>query len=88
MTGGVGADGTQTQQLQMLPMSNSDVQPGATETQQMRVMAPPGVSYCFSLTDDALTSCSRICGYDYAWRLRLRVRRYKTRSIFRGSQLG
>jgi AP-1 complex subunit gamma-1 len=27
----------------MLPMSNSDVQPGATETQQMRVMAPPGV---------------------------------------------
>jgi len=31
-----------TQQLQMLPMSNSDVQPGATETQQMRVVAPPG----------------------------------------------
>jgi AP-1 complex subunit gamma-1 len=24
-------------------MSNSDVQPGTTETQQMRVMAPPGV---------------------------------------------
>ncbi|KAG1878591.1 adaptin N terminal region-domain-containing protein [Suillus tomentosus] len=31
-----------SQQLQMLPMSNSDVQPGATETQQMRVMGPPG----------------------------------------------
>ncbi|KAF8556414.1 Adaptor protein complex AP-1 gamma subunit [Imleria badia] len=31
-----------TQQLQMLPMTNSDVQPGATETQQMRVIAPPG----------------------------------------------
>ncbi|KAG2346685.1 Adaptor protein complex AP-1 gamma subunit [Suillus weaverae] len=31
-----------SQQLQMLPMSNSDVQPGTTETQQMRVMAPPG----------------------------------------------
>lgn len=36
--------GTQSQQLQMLPMSNPDVQPGATETQQMRVVAPPGVS--------------------------------------------
>ncbi|KAG1728067.1 adaptin N terminal region-domain-containing protein [Suillus paluster] len=31
-----------SQQLQMLPMSNPDVQPGATETQQMRVIAPPG----------------------------------------------
>jgi AP-1 complex subunit gamma-1 len=31
-----------SQQLQMLPMSNSDVQPGTTETQQMRVIAPPG----------------------------------------------
>ncbi|OJA19912.1 hypothetical protein AZE42_03760 [Rhizopogon vesiculosus] len=31
-----------SQQLQMLPMSNSDVHPGTTETQQMRVMAPPG----------------------------------------------
>ncbi|KAG2356259.1 adaptin N terminal region-domain-containing protein [Suillus spraguei] len=31
-----------SQQLQMLPMSNSDIQPGTTETQQMRVMAPPG----------------------------------------------
>lgn len=27
----------------MLPMSNSDVQPGAIETQQMRVIAPVGV---------------------------------------------
>ncbi|KIK99344.1 hypothetical protein PAXRUDRAFT_822821 [Paxillus rubicundulus Ve08.2h10] len=31
-----------SQQLQMLPMSNPDVQPGTTETQQMRVIAPPG----------------------------------------------
>ncbi|KAG8214996.1 adaptin N terminal region-domain-containing protein [Butyriboletus roseoflavus] len=31
-----------SQQLQMLPMSNPDVRPGATETQQMRVIAPPG----------------------------------------------
>jgi len=31
-----------SQQLQMLPMSNPDVSPGATETQQMRVIAPPG----------------------------------------------
>ncbi|KAK1221092.1 clathrin associated protein complex large subunit [Marasmius sp. AFHP31] len=31
-----------SQQLQMLPMSNSTVNPGATETQQMRVVAPVG----------------------------------------------
>ncbi|EGN95005.1 hypothetical protein SERLA73DRAFT_113706 [Serpula lacrymans var. lacrymans S7.3] len=33
-----------SQQLQMLPMSNPEVKPGATETQQMRVMAPPGTA--------------------------------------------
>jgi AP-1 complex subunit gamma-1 len=32
-----------TQQLQMLPMSSPDVLPGKTETQQMRILAPPGV---------------------------------------------
>ncbi|KAK2463677.1 hypothetical protein APHAL10511_004428 [Amanita phalloides] len=31
-----------TQQLQMLPMSSSTVNPGAVETQQMRVIAPVG----------------------------------------------
>ncbi|KAG9040966.1 clathrin associated protein complex large subunit [Tulasnella sp. UAMH 9824] len=31
-----------TQQLQMLPMSNQTVAPGATETQQLRVIAPAG----------------------------------------------
>ncbi|PAV19970.1 Adaptor complex AP-1 gamma subunit [Pyrrhoderma noxium] len=31
-----------TQQLQMLPMSSNTVSPGATETQQMRVIAPVG----------------------------------------------
>ncbi|KAF7982596.1 hypothetical protein HWV62_27618 [Athelia sp. TMB] len=30
-----------SQQLQMLPMSSPDINPGATETQQMRVVAPP-----------------------------------------------
>lgn len=34
----------QTQQLQMQPMSRPDVNPGATETQQMRITAPAGVS--------------------------------------------
>ena len=34
----------QTQQLQMLPMSQPNVNPGATETQQMRIMTPVGVS--------------------------------------------
>jgi len=33
-----------TQQLQMLPMSNSTVSPGATETQQLRVIAPQGAA--------------------------------------------
>ncbi|KAI6010702.1 adaptin N terminal region-domain-containing protein [Pisolithus orientalis] len=33
-----------SQQLQMLPMSNSDIRPSATETQQMRVIAPPGAN--------------------------------------------
>lgn len=41
--------GAQSQQLQMLPMSNTDVRPGAIETQQMRVIAPPGVSPCLLL---------------------------------------
>lgn len=34
---------SQSQQLQMLPMSSPDVNPGAVETQQMRVVAPVGV---------------------------------------------
>ena len=29
----------------MLPMSNPNINPGAVETQQMRVVAPVGVSY-------------------------------------------
>jgi AP-1 complex subunit gamma-1 len=37
-------DRQQTQQLQMQPMSRPDVNPGATETQQMRITAPAGVS--------------------------------------------
>jgi AP-1 complex subunit gamma-1 len=32
----------QTQQLQMLAMSNGNVSPGTAETQQMRIIAPPG----------------------------------------------
>jgi len=27
----------------MLPMSNADIAPGAVESQQMRIIAPPGV---------------------------------------------
>lgn len=42
--------GLQTQQLQMLPMSNADVAPGATETQQLRVTAPVGVRSTFTST--------------------------------------
>lgn len=29
----------------MLPMSSADVQPGAVETQSMKILAPPGVRY-------------------------------------------
>jgi len=36
---------SQSQQLQMLPMSSTDVNPGVVETQQMRVIAPVGVSH-------------------------------------------
>ena len=39
-------------------MSNSDVQPGATETQQMRVIAPPGVSPCPKVPADKLMCAS------------------------------
>lgn len=35
----------QTQQLQMQAMSNSDIVAGGTETQQLRIAAPPGVSF-------------------------------------------
>ena len=37
----------QSQQLQMLPMSNPSVSPGSVETQQMRVVAPVGVRFLF-----------------------------------------
>lgn len=57
-------DRQQTQQLQMQPMSRPDVNPGATETQQMRITAPTGVSieplyrvqrrFSFQLTDSFL----------------------------------
>lgn len=33
----------------MLPMSNTNVEPGVTETQQMRIIAPVGVSPFFLL---------------------------------------
>jgi len=49
VTGGVTANGVnfqaavpKTQQLQMMPMSSPNINPGATETQQMRVMVPVG----------------------------------------------
>lgn len=34
-----------TQQLQMQAISNANVAPGTTETQQLRILAPPGVSF-------------------------------------------
>jgi AP-1 complex subunit gamma-1 len=51
------ANRQQTQQLQMQPMSRQDVNPGATETQQMRITAPIGVSIAFA------TSCTPLTGF-------------------------
>lgn len=64
----------QTQKLQMLAMSKTDVSPGATETQQLRVMvAAPGVGLLplFSLSRAARSLCRArfhrlSSGYDYA----------------------
>lgn len=42
----------QSQQLQMLPMSNPNVSPGSVETQQMRIVAPVGVSSVYDLIGD------------------------------------
>ncbi|KAG6890087.1 clathrin associated protein complex large subunit [Termitomyces sp. Mi166 len=63
VTGGTTASGInfqaavpKSQQLQMLPMSNPTINPGAVETQQMRVIAPVGVNlpsmYCGGYRDD------------------------------------
>lgn len=59
----------QTQQLQMLPMSNPNVSPGATETQQMRVVAPVGVSPSPSL----IIKISHLFSFQSNLRLRLRI---------------
>jgi AP-1 complex subunit gamma-1 len=44
-----------TQQVTLLPMSATDIAPGATETQQMRVVAPPGVSLHTERTFELMT---------------------------------
>jgi hypothetical protein len=51
----------QTQQLQMLPMSNPDVNPGVVETQQMRVVAPVGASNSNPLFRKILTVSLECC---------------------------
>lgn len=42
----------------MLSISNSDVNPGRVETQQLRIMYPPGVShyFCFHSSSKGHTS--------------------------------
>lgn len=55
----------------MLPMSNQAVAPGATETQQLRVNAPPGVSRCLGSRFRVHTHKS--FGMQAQIRLRLRV---------------
>ncbi len=70
----------QTQQLQMQPMSHPDVDPGATETQQMRVTAPVGVSLLHPTT---ISMCVLIQS-SFFWTRRVTsdyVYEYRTRSV-------
>lgn len=66
----------QTQQLQMQPMSRPDVSPGTTETQQMRVTAPVGVSIASSrpptyrLITDFFLAYRPTSGYAYGYHIR------------------
>ena len=62
----------QTQQLQMLPMSQPDIKPGTTETQQMRITAPPGVCTHF-LRINWSPRLNMICRTQSAVRLRIRI---------------
>jgi hypothetical protein len=53
--------------MQMQPMSKADVQPGATETQALKIIAPPGVSGSFipvreESTYDVLSSLMFVYG--------------------------
>ena len=41
--------------MQMQPMSKADVQPGVTETQALKIIAPPGVSGSIILVQDGST---------------------------------
>ncbi|KAI8455346.1 AP-1 complex subunit gamma-1 [Phakopsora pachyrhizi] len=45
-----------TQKLQMLAISNSDINPGITETQQLRIMFPPGATIRLRLRISYTTS--------------------------------
>jgi len=62
-------------------MSNSDVHPGTTETQQMRVIAPPGVRILlpFDTNRSLIFSISRTYGYGYVYHIPLPVKRCRTR---------
>ena len=73
----------------MLPISNTTVTPGATETQQMRVVAPVGVSRLTILFLLLLTIFIRamyVCGYES--RTQSRVGKYKIKWTFQDSRLG
>lgn len=59
---------SQTQQLQMQAMSNQNVAGGATETQQMRVLAPAGVSCVWGLRARVVAD-----GIQAQIRLRMRI---------------
>ncbi|KAJ7634129.1 adaptin N terminal region-domain-containing protein [Mycena polygramma] len=58
-----------SQQLQMLPMSNPDINPGSVETQRMRVVAPIGsavrlrLRISYSVGGTSCTGSSRLCRF-------------------------
>lgn len=60
----------QSQQLQMAPISSPTIQPGSTETQELRVLTPVGVSACACFVLTPMLTASVI---QAAIRLKLRI---------------
>lgn len=77
----------QTQQLQMQAMSSTTVNPGSTETQQMRVLAPAGVSLRPQKFTVQADKSSRRSGYECGFRILQEGRMCRINRISLGSRL-
>jgi AP-1 complex subunit gamma-1 len=69
----------QSQQLQLQPISNSTVAPGAVETQQLRIKAPVGVSDTFDLISLTDRLSRAPCGCGYGLHIQSVVKMYRTK---------